>query len=104
MGPGGEVTMASLMAEVREFRIILIGTPALRAVGVKGVIERIFDKLDTLPCSDHEDRIVAQEERAATNCAVAKERRRILGALKTIVLPGAGGGALVLLARWLAGL
>jgi len=81
-----------LSNEFREIKVALAGDEAM---GVKGPFERIFILFSELPCKEHGDKIIALETKAAVNCQVNKERRRIYGIIRRFLLPGAGGAGIL---------
>ena len=83
-----------LYIEVLGIKATLEGDPTK---GVKPPFERLFDKFDELPCNNHLRRIDALEDAQMVNCAVNKERKRLIGTVKSLLLRiglpvGAGGG------------
>ena len=89
----------ALSAEQRnlteEFKIHRVALAGDESLGVKGPFDRIFILFSELPCKEHSEKIIALETKAAINCHVNKERRRIYNILRRILLPGAGGAGIL---------
>ncbi|MFC2000182.1 hypothetical protein ACFLXE_05445 [Chloroflexota bacterium] len=70
---------------VHDMHMTFFGDPKMR--GVKGLVERIFNQFDSLPCKDHTKRLNRLETAKTVNNAVRTERRRLRDGARKWGLP-----------------
>jgi len=90
-------TLNNSINEIQISLIQLVGNP--KTPELKGVVERLFDKFEELPCQEHEHRLRNIEIYKLVSNEVHKERNKWISVLLKLVpyiIVAGGGGSLLL--------